>query len=589
MHDTNNDGYINCFDIAGFNPNDGVNTCDGFNNRSGLYDTNGDGIPDTWFDDGVYVEDLTALGSFIQANPGKIWVIGSEWSSAGQDNGPPYYRGGAHGIDPFMAALLLWRYENWIHQQDSTAKVYLGDLGDIHSTLNCGHNGILCGDVIGEPGTDNAEDDRGDWWYDVAGHYDNLNIDDPINNDDSFAGFMMDAGIQGLDQLRCINSDTGAETDCGSLSLTTWIRRTFVFDYLAQGIDYPQFGLGVNGQWMERLNRPLAIDHDDSRWGGMAWNAFVRWVDINYRYPLYFLVGGDWNEDGDRVDANEHKAIAEMFTGMPVSVTYNQEWGAAGKSLYFDYSNGPLVNSCPRNPWTRYPNVAGNFNTQATETTVGVGGNDIAAGYAACQWRPGLSGLRVYTSSNAWSTLPFVGTGRVNREYRKDDNGNNIEDTLNGIPDSAGDYLAQVIPSTTGEREDNLMTAGLELELAMRWMAVVGFTDYNVKWMFARATHDMPDRNDGNITGFIGICSGQEYGLADRDGGGFRTPAGEIFWQIRNTANYRWWPTLPATWDASPDSGTCYIDNAWRARPDQTTDNVPGGNIIESGDLPSTW
>lgn len=177
----------------------------------------------------------------------------------------------------------------------------------------------------------------------------------------------------------------------------------------------------------------------------------------------------------------------------------------------------------------------------------------------------------------------FQGIGQARRQYRED-----LNDDGDITDAGAGTPRVEPLPQSTGQREDSLLVSGIEQQIVMRWMSLTGFDNFDVTNIYVRASHSMPDGADGNLAGAIGTCVGQEVGLTDLDGGGYRTPSGEVFWQIKQTANYTGWG-YPGTWQSYPSGSECFNDEAYEPRPDQNTDNNSDGNPIENGDLPSGW
>lgn len=96
-------------------------------------------------------------------------------------------------------------------------------------------------------------------------------------------------------------------------------------------------------------------------------------------------------------------------------------------------------------------------------------------------------------------------------------------------------------------------------------------------------------QSDANVT--WDICSGQEYGLSDYDGGGYRTPQGEVFYHVVEPAltNYEWWPE-GTYWQSSGHANSCYtVEELYQQRPDQSHDRDGNGNPVDFADLPSGW
>lgn len=537
MHDVNHDDYINCFDIEGFDVNNSIATCDAVNK--------------TGPNDGVYVEQLSTLLDFIDNNPGSTWIIGGEFQLVGSGTA------GFSGVDPFMYAVFLRDMEDLIHQHDPAGKVYIKDIGNLAGGLNCDHNYVLCGpanpmpDVHNEPGSDPALDGA-DWWYTVAEHYNNLNYH-PAGHID---GFMADMGISSSDEYTCVDALTGTEMGCATVP-SGWVSP---FDN--SDPSHP------TGQWLEYRRRPLAIQHDDARHGGLAWNAFIRYLEHEVRFPLFWLTDGTF-----------HAPIAELFGNAASPVTTGQTWGAAGKTMYWANSAVPFVDRCPPNPFRRYMNVVDDVRAQNEGTAPIPSGDDVTAGYTVCDFRDGQSGVRVFTNTANFDFVIYQGLGQPNRLY--------VEDAdSNGTPDPGGEYALAILPA--GDREDAFLAGGLQHQLSLKWMRLFGFDQYNVLYHISRAVHSMPDQGDGNLPGFLNECTGQEYGLVDLDGGGWRTPAGEVLWHVKQTADYVWWG-YPGTWQTSGVPNSCFSDEAYQPRPDQSTDNDGGGGTVENGDFPSGW
>lgn len=141
--------------------------------------------------------------------------------------------------------------------------------------------------------------------------------------------------------------------------------------------------------------------------------------------------------------------------------------------------------------------------------------------------------------------------------------------------------------------EDSIMVGGLTQQLGLKWAKYFGFSSYNIKWWLARSVHTHGDTDDG-ATGddlvTYNTCSA-EYGLADYDGGGYRTPRGEVFYHVvdPNLTNYTWWPE-GTDWQHSPSGPYCdNVEERYQQRPDQTHDRDSNGNPVDFGDFPSGW
>ncbi|MFQ5596329.1 MAG: hypothetical protein ACE5HA_19470, partial [Anaerolineae bacterium] len=402
LHDTNGDGYINCFDIQGFNPGNGVATCDGVNQ--------------TGPNDGVYVEQLNTFLTFVQDNPGRAWAIGGEIQLAG----------GKAPVDPFMYAVYIKNIEDRIHQTDPTAKVYIKDVGNLWGALDCSKGNLCGGDVINEPGTSPTLD-GGDWWYTVAVHYNNLNYDPEGHID----GFLTDMGIGSDDDYNCWDAQANTITPCTAIS-PTWVLPA----------DSTQPTDGTTGQWLEYRRRPFAIEHDRPGHGGYAWNATQRYLQSEVLGPLLWLVANTY-----------HTPIAELFGNAPTPVS-TETYGAGGKAVYWGNPAVPGTDQCSITPFGRYNNVVSG--RAQNEGNGSLGGNDRSAGYVVCDFRDGLSGIRVPTSTASFDYAVFQGIGQARRQYREDLNSDgDITDAGEGTP------RVEPLPQSTGQREDSLLVSGI--------------------------------------------------------------------------------------------------------------------------------
>lgn len=455
--------------------------------------------------------------------------------------------------------------------------MYIKDVGSpIWGALNCSHFPNNCDDNIVpyEPGHETnplRAKDGGDWWYTVATHFDNL--------DGRVDGFLADSGISPNDDRYCWDAQYGTLQHSGwctnETNKSTWV---VPFD--------GERPTKSPGQYLEKRVRPFYIDQDDGFRGGYVWNAFTRYIDQEVKAVMFWLVSDEY-----------HTPIVQKFGMSRPSIDKNQEWGAGGKSLYWAAPGlDPYTEVCPWNPFYRYDYV--NIDRAQYDGTSGVSSNDQAAGYVACNYRPGYSGWKVWYPST-FDFLIFQGTGLPRREFREDDDGDGIPNHQENppqpdtkfwwlIPD--GDYGIGVDGLHRG-REDALLMAGLEQQLALKWAKNFGFSGYTVKNWFVRALHNMPDEDDGqlgddNLT--FDICAGQEYGAVDWDSGGYRTPQGEVLYHVITSANYEWWPER-SDWIPEPNAPGCYNRERYQQRPDQSHDRDGNGNNVDFADFPSGW
>ncbi len=270
--------------------------------------------------------------------------------------------------------------------------------------------------------------------------------------------------------------------------------------------------------------------------GGYAWNAFTRYIDSEVKFVMYWLV-----------DGTNHTRIVQLFGMGAPTIQTNHMWGAGGRSLYWKGGYSPDSEVCPANPWRRY-DAWKNYGLADYEGTANVPTNDVAAGYVACNYRPGQQGWKVSYPSTFGLVL-HQGVGSPIRTYREDDDGDGQEGPAAGYMNSlAPNGTSNVNDGISGQREDALMTGGLLQQLALKWANQYGFVDYNVKWWLARATHWTPDELEQNPLGDnlyeLQACSAWETPLVDHDGGGTLTPAGKVLGERGRCrdANYPWWP-----------------------------------------------
>jgi|GEM_PF-5253832 len=561
LHDINGNNYIDCYDDPGFNPND-VNTCNP--------------ITQSGPNDGIYA-DPTMWNTFldyVQANPGRSWGVGFEVPY------PPYNP----TVDPLMYAQFLRFSIEAIRGRDPTAKIYLLDLGNMAVQLRCFSQYYLpgqvnpdpvCNQVYWEPGTHHTRDKDGfDWLYTVATHYKNLTAQ-RVN------GFLIDMGISATDDRNCWDA-----TNLNPVLCETY--RGLWKDAWVTPLDSSSVPTRSVGVWLENRLRPHYIDQDDPYRGAYIWNSFIRFLDNEVRYPLFWLV-----------DDTSHTTIVEYFNGPKPTVDKNQPFGAGGSVLYWAYGNQSDPTICPINPWYRH-NISYGIRAQNLGTS-SLLADDIVAGYTLCSYRSGANGYKVYPQSS-FDLIVAQGTGTPVRVYKADANND-------GVPD--GGILVSIIPNgsygpgSEGSlalhkgREDAALMGGLAQQIALRWVKDFGFSDYSIKWWFLRSTvfgHDKNDGRKGDSQFMRDSCTEMEWGLLDMDGMGYRSPQGEVFWHVvtpgsnpNGLPNYTWWPT-GSNWQHSPSGPYCIeVSEQYLPRPDQNTNNDGVGGTVEFGDLPKNW